>query len=87
MDSVILALIIILIVTFIVTIIVILFRRKKVWPITMIRDSEDQPLYAIFQSANSFIIKNMKIDKFENAKFKEWSDVVSFIEKDKSFWQ
>ena len=59
--------------------------RKKA--ITVIRDSNDEILYAIFQLGNSFLVKNMINKNFEPAQFKNWSDVVSYIEKEISAWK
>lgn len=60
------------------------------WPrqraITVIRDSNDEILYAIFQLGSTFLVKNMINKKFEPVRFKNWNDVVSYIERERAAW-
>ncbi len=61
------------------------------WPrqraITVIRDANDEILYAIFQLGSTFLVKNMINKKFEPAQFKNWHDVVSYIERERAAWR
>ncbi len=63
----------------------IFWPRKKA--ITVIRDSTDEIIYAIFQFGSSFLVKNMINKKFEPVQFKNWHDVVSYIERERSSWR
>lgn len=85
--SVILAIIFIIVLIVVTVIMAILFfRRKKIYPMAVIKNEEDELLFAIYQLGKIYKVVNIQQSKFEPATFYDWSDVVSYIKNETKEW-
>lgn len=63
-------------------------KRKGPYPITYIYDEKGELQFEIYQSDTMFsVINHTHNDEVEQANFKSWDDLVSFIELEQRKWK